>query len=113
VVTPLAHAFAPQLVLISAGFDAHAEDPLASCQVTDAGFAALTGSMRALSESLGVPFGLVLEGGYALGALARSVAATLEQLVAPSPGSARGNGVAVAPVAAQARARLAASWPDL
>ncbi|HEY2770208.1 MAG TPA: histone deacetylase [Solirubrobacteraceae bacterium] len=119
VVVPLAQGFSPQLVLISAGYDAHAEDPLASCLLSDDGFAGMTGSMRAASESLGVPFGLVLEGGYALGALARSVAATLEQLVAPSspaaPGNAaaRGNGVAVAPVAEHARERLAARWPGL
>jgi acetoin utilization deacetylase AcuC-like enzyme len=113
VVAPLAQAFAPQLVLISAGYDAHAEDPLASCLVTDEGFAGMTRAMRVLSDSLGVPFGLVLEGGYALGALARSVAATLEQLVVPSRVEALGNGVAVAPVAEQARERLAARWPGL
>ena len=36
---PLARAYAPQLLLISAGFDAHREDPLADCTVTEAGFA--------------------------------------------------------------------------
>jgi acetoin utilization deacetylase AcuC-like enzyme len=113
VVAPLAHAFAPQLVLISAGYDAHAEDPLASCLVTDAGFAGMTAAMRAVSESLGVPVGLVLEGGYALDALARSVAATAEQLITPAPAGAAGNGVAIAPVAERARERLAAHWPGL
>ena len=39
VAVPLAREFAPQLLLISAGFDAHTEDPLADCEVTDAGFA--------------------------------------------------------------------------
>jgi acetoin utilization deacetylase AcuC-like enzyme len=50
--------------------------------VTEAGFAAMTTAMRRLSEELEVPLGVVLEGGYALGALARSVAATLEALTA-------------------------------
>jgi acetoin utilization deacetylase AcuC-like enzyme len=113
VVAPLAHAFSPQLVLISAGYDAHAEDPLASCLVSDDGFAGMTRSTRAVAESLGIPLGIVLEGGYALGALARSVAATLEQLVAPSPSQVSGNGVAVASVAEQARERLVAHWPGL
>jgi acetoin utilization deacetylase AcuC-like enzyme len=113
VVAPLAHAFSPQLVLISAGYDAHAEDPLASCLVSDVGFAGMTRSTRAVAERLGIPLGIVLEGGYALGALARSVAATLEQLVAPSPAQVSGNGVAVAPVAEQARERLVAHWPGL
>src|SRR5207248_411274 len=83
VAVPVAGAFKPQLVLISAGYDAHREDPLADCRVTEAGFAAMTRSMRRACESLGAPLGCVLEGGYALGALARSVAATLEALSGP------------------------------
>jgi acetoin utilization deacetylase AcuC-like enzyme len=81
-VIPAARDYRPQLILISAGYDAHAEDPLAGCTVTEAGFAAMTTAMRRLSEELEVPLGVVLEGGYALGALARSVAATLEALTA-------------------------------
>jgi acetoin utilization deacetylase AcuC-like enzyme len=79
-VVPLAREYEPQLVLISAGFDAHAEDPLADCDVTDAGFARMAASMRELADQLGVPLGAVLEGGYALDALARSVDATLVEL---------------------------------
>jgi acetoin utilization deacetylase AcuC-like enzyme len=79
-VVPLAQEFRPQLILISAGYDAHAEDPLADCTVSEAGYATMTTAMRRLSEELQAPLGAVLEGGYALGALARSVAATLEAL---------------------------------
>lgn len=79
-VIPRARQYQPQLILISAGYDAHAEDPLANCLVTEAGYAAMTTAMRRLAEELEVPLGVVLEGGYALGALARSVAATLEAL---------------------------------
>ena len=43
VAVPLAREFAPELVLISAGFDAHREDPLAECTVTEDGFAAMAG----------------------------------------------------------------------
>src|SRR5436190_528443 len=57
VVTPLATAFAPELVLVSAGFDAHADDPLASCEVTDDGYATMAGSARSWSaaSSAGAP----------------------------------------------------------
>ena len=86
VVVPLVRAFSPQLLLVSAGYDAHREDPLAEC-------AGHRGRLRGHDRSVcgasaspcGVPFGFVLEGGYALGALARSVAATMEASVADQP----------------------------
>ncbi|MEY2517624.1 MAG: hypothetical protein QOJ89_4982 [bacterium] len=77
VVRPLARAYEPDLVLISAGYDAHADDPLAGCEVSDDGYAAMTASLRATAHELGAPLGIVLEGGYDLGALARGVAITL------------------------------------
>jgi acetoin utilization deacetylase AcuC-like enzyme len=111
VVRPVARAFAPDLLLLSAGYDAHAEDPLAGCRVTDAGFAAMAASMRACADELGVPLGLVLEGGYELGALSRSLVATLEAIGAaqapPVPA------VAVHPLALRAQERLATYWPAL
>jgi acetoin utilization deacetylase AcuC-like enzyme len=79
-IVPLARQFDPQLVLVSAGYDAHAEDPLADCQVSDQGFARMTASVRDLCADLGVPLALVLEGGYALTAIARSVELTLAEL---------------------------------
>jgi acetoin utilization deacetylase AcuC-like enzyme len=115
VAVPLARAFAPQLVLISAGFDAHREDPLANCQVTDAGFAAMTRSMRRVCDELQVPVGAVLEGGYALDALARSVAVTLEALGAPAgvAESSAADSVAVTPLAREALTRLTPWWAGL
>jgi acetoin utilization deacetylase AcuC-like enzyme len=77
VVMPAARAFQPQLVLVSAGFDAHAADPLATCELRASSFAQMALHVRALAEELGVPFGAVLEGGYDLAALSQSVAATL------------------------------------
>jgi acetoin utilization deacetylase AcuC-like enzyme len=112
VVVPLGREFEPQLVLISAGFDAHHDDPLADCSVTEAGFGAMAASIRRLGQELDAPFGAVLEGGYALGPLARSVAATLEALSPSSEGA--GDAVAdVAPLAREALARLAPWWPAL
>lgn len=111
VVAPLARAYEPQLVLLSAGFDAHRDDPLASVALTADGFAAMTGTVRRLAAELEVPVGAVLEGGYDLRALAASSAAMLRVLTAPEPPAARET-----PVTAQARAaaeRLAAHWPAL
>jgi acetoin utilization deacetylase AcuC-like enzyme len=117
VVVPLARAFEPELVLLSAGYDAHRDDPLADCQVTDAGFGAMAALMRAVCVELGVPVGGVLEGGYALGALGRGVAATLSGLAGTGAGGVDDGGgvdeVEVVPVAAQAVARLAEWWPAL
>jgi len=79
-VVPLARQFEPELVLVSAGFDAHSEDPLADCLVTDTGYGRMTAAMRDLGAELDVPVGLVLEGGYELDALARSVDVTLGEL---------------------------------
>jgi acetoin utilization deacetylase AcuC-like enzyme len=79
-VIPRAREYRPQLILVSAGYDAHFEDPLGSCSVTEQGYSSMTSAMRRLSEELDAPLGFVLEGGYALDALGRSVAATLEAL---------------------------------
>ena len=88
VVAPLARAYEPQLVILSAGYDAHLEDPLASCRVTDAGFAAMAAAARMLAADVGAPLAGVLEGGYAVDALARGVCDTLTVLgveQAPEP----------------------------
>ncbi len=111
VVVPLAGLYRPQLMLISAGFDAHQEDPLADCGVTDAGFAAMARSLRDVCAELGVPVGAVLEGGYALDALARTVAGTMEALGGGV--GAIDPGVGVADVSARALERLGEFWPGL
>jgi acetoin utilization deacetylase AcuC-like enzyme len=112
VAAPLAHAFRPQLLLISAGYDAHREDSLANCEVTEAGFRAMTLAMRAVSRSIAAPIGCVLEGGYALSALARSVAVTMAALEAPEPEAEAGTSAApMTWLAEQARSRLAEWWP--
>jgi acetoin utilization deacetylase AcuC-like enzyme len=112
VAVPLARAFAPGLLLVSAGYDAHADDPLATCRVTDDGFGAMAASMRRVADELGVPLGFVLEGGYDVDALARSVVRTLEVAGAddvPPPDPS----LELHPLAESATARLSDRWPAL
>jgi acetoin utilization deacetylase AcuC-like enzyme len=111
VLAPLVAQFSPQLILISAGFDAHVEDPLAECQVTEAGYAAMTHALAQAGQAAGCPVGGVLEGGYALGALARSVVASMEVLAGAAP---EGPPPAAAPGPVEAaRERLRPFWPNL
>ena len=84
IVLPAARRFAPRLILVSAGFDAHRTDPLASCVLEAEDFARMAGSVRGLADELGVPLGAVLEGGYDVDALAECVVATLPALGEPS-----------------------------
>jgi acetoin utilization deacetylase AcuC-like enzyme len=75
-VFPALERFAPELLLVSAGFDAHAEDPLAPLELDDADYAWAGAEIAAFA--LRVCKGRVvsaLEGGYSLDALTRSVAA--------------------------------------
>jgi acetoin utilization deacetylase AcuC-like enzyme len=110
VAVPLARVYGPELILVSAGYDAHVEDPLADCAVTDAGF----GAMTALVRDLGVPVGCVLEGGYNVEALARCVGLTMQTLaVGPAGPTADTQAVPVHPLAVEARARLEPLWPDI
>ncbi|MGE4425776.1 MAG: histone deacetylase [Solirubrobacteraceae bacterium] len=111
IVLPIAREYRPELVLVSAGYDAHADDPLAGCQVTDAGFAGMAAATHRLAAELGVPLGLVLEGGYDVDALARSVTATLRTWSAPVP--AAPPDPPTAPVVEWAGRRLAERWPGL
>jgi acetoin utilization deacetylase AcuC-like enzyme len=77
VVLPAAAEFEPQLVLVSAGFDAHRDDPLADCRLDASSFGQMARHVRDAAAAWGVPVGAVLEGGYSLPALADSVVATL------------------------------------
>ena len=74
VVAPAVTAFAPELVLVSAGFDAHEADPLADMRVTETGFREIARRCRALGDRVAA----VLEGGYELDTLPRLVDAALE-----------------------------------
>jgi acetoin utilization deacetylase AcuC-like enzyme len=104
----LIRTWEPELVLISAGFDAHRDDPLATCRVTEPGFAGMTASLRRAADAVRAPVGLVLEGGYDLGALSHSMAALMPVLVSDStPGE---QSVEVHPLARRAAERLSPWW---
>jgi acetoin utilization deacetylase AcuC-like enzyme len=80
VVEPAMSRFAPTWVLISAGFDAHRDDPLAELALSDGDFAQLAGSVADFAPAPG-RLVLFLEGGYDLGALTRSVRSTMGRLL--------------------------------
>ncbi len=78
-IAPAITAFAPELLLISAGYDAHADDPLGGMRVTDAGFREVATFAVELATSVcDGRIVAVLEGGYDPEALARCVADTIE-----------------------------------
>jgi acetoin utilization deacetylase AcuC-like enzyme len=81
IVMPISRHFAPQAVLISAGFDAHARDPLAQMKLTEAAFGAMTRRVKRLAaECCQGRLVLALEGGYNLQALAACGRNVLEEL---------------------------------
>jgi acetoin utilization deacetylase AcuC-like enzyme len=74
VVLPLLSRFAPELVLVSAGFDAHQRDPLASMNLDNQSYGAMASALIEQCDQLGHGrIGFVLEGGYDLYALSDSV----------------------------------------
>ena len=78
VLVPVVRAFRPELILVSAGFDAHRDDPLAAMEVSFAGYRAMAGTVRALAdEGCAGRLACVLEGGYAPSGLREGVAALL------------------------------------
>ena len=70
----------PQLIFISAGFDAHKDDPLANMKLTEVDFAEITKVIKEFAVKKKIKIVSVLEGGYNLDALTRSVYAHLEVL---------------------------------
>jgi acetoin utilization deacetylase AcuC-like enzyme len=113
---PLALAYRPELILVSAGFDIHRDDPLADMQVTEAGFAWMTRVLVEVAEAC-CPGRLVfaLEGGYDLAALASGVAAVLRALLGeePPPLGGQSGDRSTPAVIAGLRMRLAPRWPTL
>jgi acetoin utilization deacetylase AcuC-like enzyme len=81
VVGPVVESFGPDLLLVSAGFDAHERDPLASMRMTTAGYAATVRRLRAAADNVcGGRIALVTEGGYDLRALADCLMASIAVL---------------------------------
>ncbi len=84
---PAARNFRPELILVSCGFDAHSSDPLASMELSGAGFAAMTAIVRQLADELcRGRIAFVLEGGYAAEGLDEGVRAVVGGMLShPGP----------------------------
>lgn len=81
-IVPALQAFSPELIIVSAGFDAHERDPLGSLTMTDADFAWVTRELMTTAEKLcGGRLVAVLEGGYDLQGLTDSVTAHVGELL--------------------------------
>jgi acetoin utilization deacetylase AcuC-like enzyme len=78
IVAPVVGEFAPQLLLVSAGFDAHERDPLAGMRMTERGYASVVRRLMQVAPDGAI--GLVTEGGYDLGALASCLDAAFEAI---------------------------------
>jgi acetoin utilization deacetylase AcuC-like enzyme len=85
VVVPVLRQFRPSLLLVSAGFDAHEQDPLAGMRLTTGAFAAMTLDLRNVAdECCEGRMALVAEGGYDLDALGDSIDAVVHALTEPT-----------------------------
>jgi acetoin utilization deacetylase AcuC-like enzyme len=81
---PVLREFEPDLILVSAGYDAHAADPLGGMALESASFGRFAASLASLADEIGAaPLALVLEGGYNLGALTEGIAATIRGVEEP------------------------------
>jgi acetoin utilization deacetylase AcuC-like enzyme len=72
-VDPTFDDFDPDLILVSAGFDAHRHDPISRMRVSTEGYGLMTDQLRTVADDAGAGLGFVLEGGYGLDTLAESV----------------------------------------
>ncbi len=86
ILKPIALEYRPQLILVSAGFDIHYDDPLGGMEVTEKGFARLTQILMEIAEVTAQgKLVLTLEGGYDIEGEKRSVNAVLRELAQASP----------------------------
>ncbi len=114
---PIVEAFAPELIVVSAGYDAHWRDPLGGMRLSATGFAELAARVTAWAHALcGGRLALVLEGGYDLEALAASITATAAAVLglpvpADAPGPAVGPERDIQQRLAQIREIQARWWP--
>jgi acetoin utilization deacetylase AcuC-like enzyme len=117
VVEPLLAAFAPELLVLDAGFDAHDRDPLAHMHVSTEGFGQIAGRLRdAAVRHCGGRVVVATEGGYHLDALRESLLATVDALGGPegpapgSPGAPTRSGLLALELVRRTQARY---WPTL
>jgi acetoin utilization deacetylase AcuC-like enzyme len=116
VLEPVLLAFKPEIILVSAGFDAHERDPLGGMNVSTRGFGLFAERLCAVAdETCQGRIVLALEGGYDLDALAESVSETVRVLAQPTRRAAEfpiasARGMEMARVFREAHARF---WPGL
>lgn len=112
---PLVRGFRPEIVLVSAGFDAHGADPLAGMRLSEAGYAYMAAAVRDLARELcSGRVVVLLEGGYDLGALGASLVATVQALGgADAPRPAGEPGEEHRQRLDETRAALAPHWSEL
>ncbi|WP_439028407.1 histone deacetylase family protein [Haloarchaeobius sp. DT45] len=84
-IEPAIERFDPDLLLVSAGFDAHRHDPISRMRVSTEGYAIFTDRLRALCDRVDMPIAFVLEGGYGLDVLADGVAMVHETFDGRNP----------------------------
>ena len=106
-----AQQFEPQLILVSSGFDAHREDPLAHCQLETETFVEMARRVKGLADEVGAPLGVVMEGGYEPDVLAECVCEVLPALRAAG-GSAGGHWTSSDPLLGRAL-EMYGQWWDL
>lgn len=110
IVAPVVEEFDPDLLLVSAGFDAHARDPLAGMRLDDAAYGRMLAAlMRALPRGAEGRIVLLLEGGYDLTGLSGSLVSTLQTLDGQPPDALAANGPASVHTGDIERARAAAA----
>ena len=113
---PVLREFRPEIIIVSAGFDAHADDPIGGMRLPSESFERFAARISTLAHEVGAaPPALVLEGGYNLEALSESVAATIigvEDAAAPDTNSGIGQAPDTMPVE-KTRKALAPFWEAL
>ncbi len=114
IVVPILEQFRPELLLVSAGFDAHERDPLASMRMTTDGFGSIVQGLVDVASHHG-SLAMVTEGGYDLSALAACLERSAEVLSgrAPEPRDASGNNTRGARAVAGAKKHLQPYWSTL
>lgn len=108
VLAPVAAQFQPEFIIVSAGFDIAAGDPLGGMEVSAEGFGRLTGSLMAMAaQSAAGRLALVLEGGYDLPSLRDGVGEVLMALAGKGPSLSSGTPEVQGPVSPSLRVELA------
>lgn len=84
-IQPVLTAYDPDLLVVSAGFDAHRHDPISRMRVSTEGYAVIAEQLRTFSDRTGTPLAFVLEGGYGLETLSDGVAVVHETFDGKEP----------------------------